>query len=260
VLSESGWRFLVFITLFLLIVAGELLWPRRELHFPKWVRWRRNLSLIGLDVLILGLLMPISLSMVALRAQTDHLGLLNQLQSGPATNVIVGLVWMDLVVYWQHRWFHRLPFLWRFHKVHHLDLDIDVTSGLRFHPIEIILSWCIKAAAVLFMGVSPSVVLISEMVINGAAMFNHGNIALPLGLDRWLRRIIVTPDMHRIHHSVARSETDSNYGFCLSWWDYLFFSYTAQPEQGHISMELGLRGYRSFSHHTLLYLLRLPFK
>jgi sterol desaturase/sphingolipid hydroxylase (fatty acid hydroxylase superfamily) len=246
VLSESGWRFLVFITLFLLIVAGELLWPRRELHFPKGVRWRRNLSLIGLDVVILTLLMPISLSMVALRAQTEHFGLLNQLKSGPAVNWIIGLVWMDFVVYWQHRWFHRLPLLWRFHKVHHLDLDIDVTSGLRFHPIEIILSWGIKAAAILFMGVAPSVVLVSEMVINGAAMFNHGNIALPLGLDRWLRRIIVTPDMHRIHHSVARVETDSNYGFCLSWWDYLFSSYTAQPEQGHISMDLGLRGYRSF--------------
>ena len=257
--DENLLRSAVFTITFLAVALCEVYWPRRNRHFSKRIRWQRNLGLIGIDTIIVRLVMPFTVVMIAESATQYHVGLLNLVAWPLWIKAVVALIWMDLVIYWQHRWFHQLKSLWRLHKVHHLDMDIDVTSGLRFHPGEILLSFLVKSAAVVFMGVPGVMVIVSESLINSAAMFNHGNLAIPSSVDRLLRRILVTPDMHRIHHSVLVRETNSNYGFCLSWWDYLFNSYTDQPDKGHDAMELGLSGYRTFEKHTLLYLLKLPF-
>lgn len=258
-LAENFFRSVVFVIVFLAIAGCEMRWPRRQRHFSKLIRWQRNLGLIGIDAVLIYLLMPITVTMMADYAHQHKLGLLNQVSLPVGMAWLIALIWMDLVIYWQHRWFHQVGWLWKLHKVHHVDLEIDVTSGLRFHPGEIFLSLLIKCVAVVFMGVPVVVVIISESLINSAAMFNHGNIAIPQDKDHLLRRFIVTPDMHRIHHSVIVRETNSNYGFCLSWWDYLFHSYTDQPEKGHDDMQIGLSRYRSFAQHTLFYLIKLPF-
>jgi sterol desaturase/sphingolipid hydroxylase (fatty acid hydroxylase superfamily) len=249
----------VFLIAFSAVAFSEKRWPRLNGHHPKNIRWQRNLGLIAIDVVVVYLLMPFTAVMVATRVQDHQLGILNQIPLPTVIVWLIALIWMDLVIYWQHRWFHQLRWLWRLHKVHHIDMDIDVSTGLRFHPGEILLSLLLKCAAVAFMGVPADVVIVSEILINSAAMFNHGNIAIPTAVDRYLRRFLVTPDMHRIHHSVISGETNSNYGFCLSWWDFLFHSYTDQPQKGHQGIELGLAGYQSFTRHTLVYLLTLPF-
>ena len=252
-------RGIVFVIVFSVIASSEIRWPRLEIPYPKRVRWQRNFSLIGIDVVVAYLLMPVTVVMVAARAHDLQWGLLNQVPMPTVFVWIVALVWMDLVIYWQHRWFHHISWLWRLHKVHHIDLAIDVSTGLRFHPGEILLSLLFKCAAVAIMGVPVAAVIVSEILINSAAMFNHGNIALPKSIDRFLRRFLVTPDMHLIHHSILVHETNSNYGFCLSWWDFLFRSYTAEPEEGDRGIQIGLSGYRSFARHTVFFLLKLPF-
>ncbi len=258
-LDVNSLRGIVFAIFFSVIAYSEVRWPRLEKHYPKRTRWQRNLGLIGIDVVVVYLLMPLTVVMVATRAHDAQWGLLNQIPLPAIIVWFVALGWMDLVIYWQHRWFHQISWLWRLHRVHHLDLDIDVSTGLRFHPGEILLSLLLKCAAVALMGVPAGAVIVSEILINSAAMFNHGNLAIPISADRVLRRFLVTPDMHRIHHSVIVRETNSNYGFCLSWWDFLFNSYTDQPLKGHDGMQIGLSGYRSFAGHTLIYLLKLPF-
>lgn len=249
----------VFLIVFSAVAFSEIRWPRLSSHHSKKTRWQRNLGLIAIDVVVVYLWMPLTVVMVATRVHDHQLGILNQIPLPTPMVWLIALIWMDMVIYWQHRWFHQIGFLWRLHKVHHLDLDIDVSTGLRFHPAEILLSLLLKCAAVAVMGVPAQVVVVSEILINSAAMFNHGNIAIPAPLDRLLRHFLVTPDMHRIHHSVTVRETNSNYGFCLSWWDFLFHSYTEHPQKGHQGMQIGLSDYQSFARHTLVYLLKLPF-
>jgi sterol desaturase/sphingolipid hydroxylase (fatty acid hydroxylase superfamily) len=173
--------------------------------------------------------------------------------------IIIGILFLDMVIYLQHLMFHAVPLLWRLHMVHHADLDIDVTTGLRFHPIEILISMGIKVAAVAVIGPPMTAVLIFEVILNGTAMFNHGNVSMPGALDRVVRLFVVTPDMHRVHHSVTIRETNSNFGFNFPWWDRIFGTYRAQPVAGHKGMTIGLAQFRDPRKLTLLHLLVLPF-
>ncbi|MDQ6986571.1 MAG: sterol desaturase family protein, partial [Mariprofundaceae bacterium] len=179
---------------------------------------------------------------------------------GALALVVVSVLLLDLLIYAQHVLFHAVPVLWRLHKVHHADQEIDVSTGLRFHPIEILLSMLIKMAAVALIGAPVAAVFLFEIILNGMAMFNHSNVRLPLKLDIWLRRLLVTPDMHRVHHSVHQRETNSNYGFNLSIWDRLFGTYVAQPRDGHDDMRIGLPQFQSGRADSLVDLLKIPFK
>jgi sterol desaturase/sphingolipid hydroxylase (fatty acid hydroxylase superfamily) len=206
-------------------------------------RWLNNLGLVAINTVLLRWLFPVAAVGVAVLAQQRGWGLLNWLSWSPVLEGLLSVVLLDCLIYWQHRFFHEIPLLWRLHRVHHADPDYDLTTGSRFHPVEIIISMVIKMAAVLVLGVAPVAVILFEVILNGCAMFNHGNIQLPDHVDRWVRRFLVTPDMHRVHHSVIRAETDSNYGFNLPWWDHLFGSYTAQPREGHTGMQIGITPY-----------------
>ncbi len=227
-----------------LIALWEVLSPRRALTVSKAVRWGNNLTLIFLNNLILRLLFPAAAVGVALFAQSHGIGLFN-LQAAPfALAVILSVVAMDFAIYLQHVMVHAIPLLWRLHRVHHADLDYDVTTGARFHTLEIILSMLIKFATILLLGPPLVAVVIFEVLLNATAMFNHGNIRLPAGVDRVLRWFVVTPDMHRVHHSVEDDEANSNFGFNLPWWDRLFGTYRDQPRAGQEGMTIGIRKYR----------------
>jgi sterol desaturase/sphingolipid hydroxylase (fatty acid hydroxylase superfamily) len=196
---------------------------------------------------------------MAILAEERAWGLLNNVALPEGMAVVAGVILLDCSIYFQHVLFHAIPVLWRLHMVHHADLDFDVTTGLRFHPIEMLLSVGIKVISVVVLGPPVLAVLIFEVLLNATAMFNHGNVRLHPGVDRYLRWILVTPDMHRVHHSVIRVETNSNYGFNLPWWDRLFGTYRAQPSGGHQKMEIGLRQYRDPTRLTLPAMLLLPF-
>jgi sterol desaturase/sphingolipid hydroxylase (fatty acid hydroxylase superfamily) len=252
-------RVAAFLPAFTLIATWEFLAQRRSLTVSKKSRWLSNLGITFLNPLVLRLVFPIlALDMAAL-AREQGWGLLNRLDFPYWPSVVVGIVLLDLAVYLQHVMFHAIPILWRLHMMHHADLDYDVTTGLRFHPIEIILSMVIKLSVVVVLGPPVSAVLIFEVILNATAMFNHGNISLPLKLDAILRYFVVTPDMHRVHHSVIIRETNSNFGFNLPWWDRLFGTYRSQPEKGHEDMTIGLSQFRDAKRLTLPWLLILPF-
>ncbi len=248
-----------FFIIFIVMALWEIIKPRRVLTTPKAARWFNNLGIILLDNLIVRFAAPILPASVALVAQERGWGLLNVLALPGAVELILGVALLDCVIYWQHVAFHRVPILWRLHRMHHTDLDLDVTSGLRFHPIEIIISLGIKIGAVVLLGTSAVAVVVFEVLLNATAMFNHANAYVPLSIDRVLRLLVVTPDMHRVHHSVIPRETDSNFGFNLPWWDRIFRTYRAQPVKGHDGMTIGLREYRAASELTLPRLLILPF-
>jgi len=196
---------------------------------------------------------------MALLAQKSGWGLLNNFVLPYWLEVAVGVIVLDLIIYLQHVMFHTVPVLWRLHMMHHADLDFDVTTGLRFHPIEMILSMGIKLSAVVLMGSPAVAVLIFEVLLNATSMFNHGNIRLPSSVDRVLRFFVVTPDMHRVHHSVVIRETNSNFGFNLPWWDRLLGTYRDQPASGHEGMTIGLSQFRDAKRLTLPWMLALPF-
>ncbi len=257
--SADAVRLAVFLLLFALLALAEHLRPRRPLSVSKPARWRVNLAIVAIDTLVARLLLPVAPFALAAWLQGRGWGLFNALSfSGPLA-ILAGILLLDLTIYSQHRLFHRTPLLWRIHRMHHTDLDLDVSSGTRFHPVEIILSLAIKLVAVAIFGIAPQAVLLFEITLNACAMFNHANLDLPPALDRLLRLIIVTPDMHRVHHSVIVRETDSNFGFNLPWWDRLFGSYRAQPRDGHLGMSIGLKEWRSQPELGLWLLLRLPF-
>src|SRR5207248_457013 len=207
--------------------------PRRSQAIGRWVRWPNNLGVVIIDTILLRLLFPAAAVGTALAGQEQGWGLLNNLPLPPWITVIVAVITLDLAIYFQHVLFHAVPALWRLHRMHHADLEFDVSTGVRFHPIEIVLSAVIKLAVVAALGASPIAVLIFEVLLNATTMFNHGNVRMPRGLDRALRWIVVTPDMHRVHHSIVSRETNSNFGFNLPWWDFLFGTYRAQPGAGH---------------------------
>jgi len=252
-------RLSFFFSIFTLLALWELLNPRRALGTSKKMRWFNNLVIVLLDTAIVRLLFPLVPMSMALLAQERGWGLFNNLGVPYLLEVTVAVIVLDFVIYLQHVLFHAVPLLWRFHMVHHADLDLDVTSGVRFHPIEIILSMGIKLAAVGSLGLPALAVFIFEILLNGTSMFNHSNVFIPLKLDRIIRLLIVTPDMHRVHHSVILRETDSNYGFTLSWWDRILGTYRAQPAKGHQWMTIGLSRFLDEKRQTLLWLLALPF-
>ena len=242
--AEPIIRLTRFAGVFLLMALWEFLTPRRPQTITRRLRWPNNLGLVVLDTLVVRLLFPFAAVGLAFLAQTKGWGLLNIIGLPAWVAVPVAVLLLDLVIYGQHVVIHAVPVLWRLHRMHHADLECDVTTGLRFHPGEIVLSMVIKFAAVLVLGAMPLAVLIFEVLLNATSLFNHGNVRLPLWLDRMLRAIVVTPEMHRVHHSIDRRETDSNFGFNLPWWDRLFGTYRAQPALGHSHMIIGIDQFR----------------
>lgn len=252
-------RLLAFLSIFALLALAEAVWPRRPLRTAKLQRWQTNIGVIITDTVAVRLLFPVLPVSLAATAQAHGWGLFNLFGLPGWIELIAGLLILDLIIYLQHRLFHRIPLLWRLHRMHHTDLDIDVSTGTRFHPIEIGLSLLIKMAVVLLFGISPLTVLLFEIILNATSLFNHTNLALPGPVDRWLRLVLVTPDMHRVHHSIHHWETDSNFGFCQPWWDRLLGTYTAQPRDGHDQMQIGLKEFRDSNRLGLWSLLKIPF-
>jgi sterol desaturase/sphingolipid hydroxylase (fatty acid hydroxylase superfamily) len=251
-------RLTAFLSVFSVMALWELLTPRRRLTTPKGRRWAANLTIVVLDAVIIRLLFAAGAVGAAIFAADRGWGLLNQLNWPGWVEIVLAVVGLDLVLYLQHVLFHAVPQFWRLHMVHHADLDCDVTTGLRFHPIEVALSMVIKLAAVTAIGPPPLAVVIFEVLLNATSMFNHSNIRMPPAVDRMLRWFIVTPDMHRIHHSMVTRETNTNFGFNLPWWDKLLGTYRTEPTAGQEGMTLGLEQYRDPTR-TLTRLLVLPF-
>lgn len=249
-----------FIGVFVVMALWELFAPRRTLTVPKAVRWANNIGLVVLNTVILRLIFPAAAVGMALFAQDHGWGVFNYFEVSMPVTIIVCVVALDLAIYLQHVMVHAVPALWRLHRVHHADLDFDVTTGTRFHPIEIILSMLIKFALICVLGPPVVAVVIFEVLLNATSMFNHSNVRLPAGLDRVLRMLVVTPDMHRVHHSVEDDETNSNFGFNLSLWDRIFGTYRDQPRAGHEGMVIGIRTFRDEKLcERLPGMLRIPF-
>jgi sterol desaturase/sphingolipid hydroxylase (fatty acid hydroxylase superfamily) len=260
-MGHEAWiRFGAFAAVLAVMAAWETQAPRRILGMPRSRRWRGNLMLVAVDAVAVRLLIPAGAVGASLWAAARNVGLCHQLAWTGWPAVLLCVVLLDLAIYAQHLLFHAVPLLWRLHMVHHADRDIDVTTGLRFHPGEILLSMLIKMGVVAMLGAPVAAVITFEVVLNAMAMFNHGNVRLPQYLDKWLRRLLVTPDMHRVHHSVLREEANRNFGFNLSWWDRLFGTYRAQPAAGHVQMTIGLKQYQQAATDGLGWMLALPFR
>lgn len=242
------------------MILWEIIAPRRQILISRWQRWSVNFSLSILNILIMRISIATAAVWAANIAMEYKWGLLNLILLPNAIKLILGLVLLDLAIYGQHRASHRWSWLWRLHKIHHTDLDFDVTTAIRFHPIEIFLSMSYKVICILIIGASPSAVILFEIILSSCALFNHSNIKIPLSVDKVLRLFIVTPDMHRVHHSVIKHETDSNYGFSISLWDRLFNSYIDQPKLGHTNMKIGLAQYQQVEDVKIPRLLLMPFK
>jgi sterol desaturase/sphingolipid hydroxylase (fatty acid hydroxylase superfamily) len=257
--SDSLFRLGFFIGLLIPLILWELSAPRRSLTTPKSGRWFNNMGIVILNTAALRAIFPVLAVDISFTAQQNGWGLLNNYHMPYWIAVVIGVISLDLVIYLQHVMFHTVPVLWRLHMVHHADLDIDVSTGLRFHPIEIALSMLVKMGAVAVIGHPAVSVIIFEVALNATSMFNHGNIRMPAWLDGALRLIVVTPDMHRVHHSVAIRETNSNFGFNFPWWDRFFGTYRAQPAAGHTNMVIGLAQFRNPGRLSLPWLLILPF-
>ena len=254
--AEPTIRFGCFVGVLAVMALWELMTPRRPYVVGRGLRWPNNVGLVVLNTVVLRLLFPAAGVGMAALAQSRGWGLVNIVQIPPWLAIPGAVLLLDLTIYGQHVMFHAVPFLWRLHRLHHADLEFDVTTGLRFHPGEIVISMLIKLAAILALGVAPIAVLAFDVVLNATSMFNHGNIRLPAQFDRVLRLFVVTPDMHRVHHSIDRRETDSNFGFNVPWWDRLFGTYRAQPALGHDRMIFGIdrfRDPRELWLHRMLY-------
>lgn len=256
---EAAIRFICFAGIFTLVGLAEAAIPRRPLTTSKWKRWFANLGIVFIDTAVVRLLFPAGAVGIAFWTQAQGWGILSRTSWPYWLEVALAVLLLDFIIYLQHVMFHAVPSLWRLHMMHHADLDYDLTTGTRLHPIEIIISMFIKASAILVLGAPPLSVIVFEIILNGTAMFNHGNFFIPLAVDRALRWIVVTPDMHRVHHSVFPSETNSNYGFNLPWWDRLLGTYRPQPRLGHDGMTIGLNQFREPGKLTLPHLLIMPF-
>nr|WP_319554287.1 sterol desaturase family protein [uncultured Vibrio sp.] len=259
--NDPSWiRLSCFVGVLLLCTLWENALPRKILTVSRIFRWINNLSLVALNSVIVALVMPIAAFQAAIIATENQWGLFQVLSLPIWLNVLLSIILLDFIIYVQHVIFHRIPVLWKLHRMHHADLDIDVTTGARFHPIEILISMVIKIGAVFMLGVSPIAIVMFEIILNASAMFNHSNAKLALPVDAWLRKAIVTPDMHRVHHSVIPRETHSNFGFFLSVWDRMFSTYRAQPELGHEHVVIGLPDIRDKQEQRLDKLLTQPFR
>jgi sterol desaturase/sphingolipid hydroxylase (fatty acid hydroxylase superfamily) len=256
---EAQLRLGCFLGIFAAVALAEIAAPRRALTTSKAGRWCANIGVVVLNTMAVRLVFPVAAMGMATVAEQRGWGLLNQIQVPYGFALVTGALALDFVIYLQHVMFHAVPTLWRLHMMHHADLDIDVTTGTRFHPIEILLSMVIKMAAVVVLGPPVAAVFVFEVFLNGTAMFNHGNVKLPVALDRVLRLFVVTPDMHRVHHSVFPFETNSNFGFNMPWWDRVMGTYRPQPRLGHEGMTIGLNQFRDPARLTLPRMLMLPF-
>jgi sterol desaturase/sphingolipid hydroxylase (fatty acid hydroxylase superfamily) len=249
-----------FLGVFVVMALWELVAPRRPLAVSKGRRWFCNLGIIGLDSVVMRLAFPVAAAGVTLLAHEHQWGLFNNVGVHFALAIVLSVLLLDVVIYLQHAAFHFLPLLWRMHRMHHTDRDLDVSSGLRFHPFEIIISMLIKMTAIVLIGPPLVAVIAFEVILNATSLFNHGNVRIPLAIDRVLRLLIVTPDMHRVHHSIITKETDSNFGFSLSCWDHLFGTYRAQPKEGHDAMTIGLSEHQTDGPQKLWWMLLIPFR
>jgi sterol desaturase/sphingolipid hydroxylase (fatty acid hydroxylase superfamily) len=242
---EPVLRLAAFLGMLGAMAAWEASAPRRPRSASRLRRWPGNLGVVVIGMLLLRLLLPVTAVGMAALAEQRGWGLLNGLQLPGWLAIVAAITLLDLAIYLQHRLLHAVPLLWRLHRMHHADLDFDVTTGVRFHPLELLLSMLLKLALVAALGAPAAGVLLFELILNASSLFNHGNVRLAKTADRILRAILVTPDMHRVHHSVVRAETDSNFGFCLSWWDRLLGTYRAAPEAGQLGMTIGIPSFRS---------------
>ncbi len=257
--NEAAIRAASFFGIFIVVALWELVGPRRKLSVSKGLRWINNLGIVFFNTLLLRFLAPLMAVGLAIMAEEENWGLLNNIAINSYVKMFLAVLILDLIIYLQHVMFHTFPLLWRLHRMHHTDLDFDVTTGSRFHPIEIILSMIIKMLIVAALGAPPVAVVIFEVLLNATAMFNHGNIRIHINADRILRLLVVTPDMHRVHHSVKPDETNSNYGFNFPWWDRLLGTYKAQPEDNHLKMTIGLNQFRESRYLRFHWLLIQPF-
>ena len=257
--NEATIRMTFFIGIFFVVSLAELALPRRPMSTSKTARWFANISIVIINTVVLRLLIAGGAVGISVWVAKQGWGVFNYIDRPFWVELILSVILLDFVIYLQHLMFHAVPLLWRLHMMHHADLDYDLTTGFRFHPIEIIISMGIKAVAISVLGALPAGVIIFEIFLNGTAMFNHGNFYIPLGVDRILRLVVVTPDMHRVHHSVLPSETNSNFGFNLPWWDRLLGTYRAQPSLGHDGIIIGLNQFRDPARLTLPWIIALPF-
>jgi sterol desaturase/sphingolipid hydroxylase (fatty acid hydroxylase superfamily) len=257
--SEPLFRLAAFLGVFGLLATWEIFAPRRPLTAAKVRRWATNLSVVVLNTVVLRALFATGAVGVAVASAHEGWGVLNHLAWPTWVEALIAVIALDFVLYLQHVMFHAVPTFWRFHMMHHADLDCDVTTGVRFHPVEVILSLVIKLAAVVLLGAPPAAVLSFEILLNATSMFNHSNVRMPVSVDRVLRWLVVPPDMHRIHHSIDPRETNRNFGFNLPWWDRLLGTYVAKPAQGHETMTLGLAQFRDPKGLNFTGILALPF-
>lgn len=245
--------------IFFCMAVWEMLAPRRMLRQAKKVRWANNIGLTVFNGILLRIVFPVAAVGTAVAAHENGWGLFNRMDAPLWLKGAVSIMVLDLAIYTQHVVFHKVPVLWRLHRMHHTDLDLDVTSGARFHPVEILLSMVIKMGVVILLGAPAWSVVVFEILLNGTSMFNHSNIAMNQKADGLARLLVVTPDMHRVHHSVVIRETDSNYGFNFPWWDRLFGTYRAQPAAGHKQMTIGLANYQDSRWLRFPWMLWTPF-
>jgi len=260
VANELLIRLAAFAGIFAVMAAWEILAPRRDQKLGRRTRWSGNIGIVILDAVLVRLVFPITAVGLALVAEARGWGLFYVLDLPTWVSVPLAVMALDLAIYLQHVLFHAVPTLWRLHRMHHADLELDVTTGTRFHPIEIILSMGIKLGAVAAMGVPAVAVLAFEVLLNATSIFNHSNVRIPAWVDRGLRWIVVTPDMHRVHHSILAPETNSNFGFNLPWWDRLFGTYRERPEAGHEAMTIGIEQFREPAEQRLDRMLTQPFR
>ncbi|QCZ93793.1 sterol desaturase family protein [Salinimonas iocasae] len=259
-MDDASWlRLTGFIAIFAIMAALEIFWPARKSPLSRWLRWRPNLLMVVLGALTARVLLPATLLGVALMAEERGWGLFHYVSWPLWLEIVLSVLWLDLFIYWQHRLFHRIPWLWRIHKMHHADSHIDVTTGLRFHPAEIAISLLVKALAIFIAGAPAVAVVIFEIALNGFSLFNHTNIRLPQHIDDVLGCFIITQRLHRIHHSQYKSETDTNFGFSVSWWDRLFKSFKSRAAQSDEKLEVGQKAYPpTKKNNSVLRLLTLP--
>jgi len=253
-------RLAAFGGVFVAMAIWEVIGPRRKQAIGRGWRWPNNLGIVAVDTLLVRILFPATAVGLALVAEARGFGLFNALSVPAWVGVAASVLLLDLVIYLQHVLLHAVPALWRLHRMHHADLEFDVSTGLRFHPIEILLSMAIKFAVIAALGTPAVAVLIFEVLLNATSMFNHGNVRVAPAIDRILRWLVVTPDMHRVHHSILARETNSNFGFNLPWWDRLFGTYRAQPSAGHEAMTIGIEQFRDPRELGLDRMLLQPFR
>jgi sterol desaturase/sphingolipid hydroxylase (fatty acid hydroxylase superfamily) len=258
--NEASIRLTAFAGIFAVMAAWEILAPCRSQRLARGRRWPSNIGVVILDTILVRLVFPTTAVGVALIAEAQGWGLLHTLALPMWVSLTVAIVALDLAIYLQHVLFHAVPALWRLHRMHHADLEFDLTTGARFHPIEILLSMGMKLGVVAALGAPAAAVLMFEVLLNATSMFNHSNVRMPAWLDRGLRWIIVTPDMHRVHHSIVARESNSNFGFNLSWWDCLFGTYRDQPAAGHEAMTIGIEQFRDPVEQRLDRMLTQPFR